>query len=695
MKQIYIGIDTGGTFTDFVAWASSDIDGSKMVTFKLPSTPSNPAQAIITGIQHLHQQLKGTSYRLVHGTTVATNALLERKGARTALITTAGFEDVLEIGRQARPEIYNLNVIRPKPLIPRELRLGITERITFDGKILTSLAKQEIPQILALCREHKVEAIAICLLFSFVNPDHEQQIAEQLGSEWPISLSSQILPEYREYERTSTVVINAYLTPKMGYYLTSLRENLAAAVDNSSFTLQVMQSSGGVISAEVAALEPVRTILSGPAGGVLGATTVAQAAGYPQIITFDMGGTSTDVALIDGQLRTTNEATIAGLPVAVPVLDIHTVGAGGGSIARLDNGGALRVGPQSAGSQPGPVCYGQGDQLTVTDANLVLGRFGDDSLLGGKLKLDRQRATQAFAHLAADIAEANRQPTTIISAALGVIAVANANMEQALRTTSIERGYDPRNFTLVSFGGAGGLHVAELAAALRIPKILIPPAPGALSALGVLMADVVKDYSRTIMRQNSSENAYEITAIFANLQAQASKDLTKEGFSGAQMQFMRSIAIRYCGQSFEIDIPLSDTLNLAQLVADFHQAHEQRYGYADSKRAIELVSIRLRAIGVNDKPILPCYESSSKLAQPAFYAPVYFDKRAISTPVYERDELPIGAQLIGPMIVREYTSTTLVPPNYPLAVDKGANLIVTVPQTLSTKKRKPAAKKRA
>ncbi|KAF0248270.1 MAG: N-methylhydantoinase A, partial [bacterium] len=579
-------------------------------------------------------------------------------------------EDVLEIGRQARPEIYNFNVTRTPPLVPSDLRFGIKERITFDGNILEPLDETELENILLECQNKEVTAIAVCLLFSFVNPIHERKIAEKLAQYFPISLSSIILPEYREYERTSTVVINAYLSHKVGNYLSSLNKSLDKVLDNMPISLRVMQSSGGVISATVAGREPVRTILSGPAGGVLGASLLARAAGFKQIITFDMGGTSTDVSLIDGVPSTTNEASIASLPVAVPVLDIHTVGAGGGSIAHLDSGGALRVGPESAGSVPGPICYGQGEEITVTDANLLLGRFGNDSLLGGELKLDRKAVEKAFEKFAAEITKKTGHTTTPISAALGIIAVANANMEQALRVVSIEKGYDPRYFTLVSFGGAGGLHVAELAQALRIPKILIPPAPGALSALGGLMADVVKDYSRTVMISASKLDQEKTLKIFDELTKAAQKDLTEEGFIADQIKISYRVALRYRGQSFELELDWSN-----KVLEKFHQLHEKRYGYSDSSRAVEVVSLKLRAIGITIKPPIKRSRKSLLTAKPAFSSQVYFQKRSREVPIYHREALPIGCKLVGPLIVLEYSSTTLLPEQFELEVDAFSNLV--------------------
>ncbi|HEX4946095.1 MAG TPA: hydantoinase/oxoprolinase family protein, partial [Blastocatellia bacterium] len=415
-----IGVDTGGTFTDFIA-----IQERRILSFKVPSTPDNPARAILTGIERVCQELTRAPLEIIHGTTVATNALLERKGARTALVTTAGFEDVIEIGRQARPDLYNLAVERPAPLVPRALRFGVTERISADGSVLVPLNEKELPVLVQKLRQLNVESVAVSLLFSFAHSAHEQAVATALASLGvPLSISHQLLPEYREYERTSTVVINAYLAPKVGRYLYNLQSGVRALFGKQAKQLRIMQSSGGSVSLETAAREPVRTILSGPAGGVIAATRIAALAGFQDIITFDMGGTSTDVALCRGTAHTTNEARITGLPVAVPVLDIHTVGAGGGSIASVDAGGALRVGPESAGANPGPACYGIGTHATVTDANMVLGRFGGVGLLSGALKLDQSRAEQVLDDLAAAMTQASAKKISRTEAALGVIRVA-------------------------------------------------------------------------------------------------------------------------------------------------------------------------------------------------------------------------------------------------------------------------------
>lgn len=680
LQQLRIGVDTGGTFTDFIVAFKHH-----QFSFKVPSTPRAPAQAILNGLSQALDQLgelvgdiENTQTEIVHGTTVATNALLERTGARTALITTAGFEDVIEIGRQARPDLYNLSVVRPAPLVPADLRFGVKERIAADASVIQPLTQRELAALVKKLKLVEVESIAVSLLFSFANADHEKRIAaalEPLGL--PVSVSHQILPEYREFERTSTVVINAYLAPKVSHYLSELTEGLARKLKrHNEPRLRIMQSSGGSISAEIAAREPVRTILSGPAGGVVAAMRVAEQAGFDDIITFDMGGTSTDVALCKGEARTTNEAQITGLPVAVPVLDIHTVGAGGGSIAYVDEGGALRVGPESAGADPGPACYGFGTRPTVTDANLVLGRFAGGGLLAGEMPLDEFRAAMVLDRLAEDMSRASSKLVTREAAALGVIRVANANMEQALRLVSVERGHDPRLFSLVSFGGAGGLHAAALASALKIPRVLIPSFPGAFSALGVLLADVVKDYSRTIMltidAKDKSTLPRRIEREFAAMEKQAKADLRAEGFAPDQTNLVRLLAMRYRGQSFELEVAAE-----ADAVTRFHQTHRERYGHADEQRAVEIVSIRLRAIGVTDKPKLKQEKSFRRYkAKPDREALIWLGDKRRKAAVFDRENLLPGAYFTAPAIVMEYGSTTLVPSGWRASVDAWQNLIL-------------------
>jgi N-methylhydantoinase A len=665
---VRVGIDTGGTFTDFVFRTNEGVR-----VFKLASTPADPSEAITAGLRRI-AALTGIASRdivVVHGTTVGTNALLERRGAKTALVTTAGFEDVLAIGRQARPALYNLNAVKPEPLVPDDLRFGVKERVAASGEVLEALSESALQALVLKLKRARVEAIAVSLLFSFVHPEHERRIAEALAKalDVPLSISHRILPEYREYERTSTVTINAYLQPLMGAYLMRLKREVPS--------LQVMQSSGGSISAEVAGREPVRTILSGPAGGVVGALGVARAAGVQNIITFDMGGTSTDVALCDAEgLRMTNEASVAGLPVAVNMMDIHTVGAGGGSIARVDEGGSLRVGPESAGANPGPACYGRGRLPTVTDANLLLGRFGGAGLLGGEFKLDEARARDALSRLARQMSAHAGRAVSVIESALGIVRVVNTNMERALRVISVERGYDPRDFLLMPFGGAGGLHAVELARALRIPRVIVPMSGGALSALGALSSDVVKDWSQTLMLRAAKQSSAKIESAFREMEREARLALDREGFKGASQRHERSLAVRYVGQSFELGIKWTRAGSIAEA---FHSAHHARYGYSQENNEVEIVSARLRSTGVVAKQEAEKIRRTSRrkrIVAPSAFGMVNFANGKARTAIYRREELEQGARLRTPCIVTEYSATTLIPPGAEGFVDEHQNLII-------------------
>ncbi|HEV2687097.1 MAG TPA: hydantoinase/oxoprolinase family protein, partial [Bryobacteraceae bacterium] len=551
-QPLRIAIDTGGTFTDCV-W----VERGRVRMLKVFSTPADPSRAIVEVLKKIGVR---DSLVLLHGTTVGTNTLLQRKGARVALVTTAGFEDAIEIGRQARPKLYDFFFDRVEPLVPADLRFGVDERTGSDGEILRAPSQQDLGSLAGTIRQKNPEAIAISLLFCFANPQHERAVAsalETLGV--PLSVSHQILPEFREYERISTVVVNAYLQPLMQHYLESLERRaqnvtlppqglkpqgegagrgMAKAMSSHGGTrsvpktaakIFVMQSSGGITALSAAAREPVRTLLSGPAGGVVGAAAMARRSGFERIISFDMGGTSTDVALVDREARAGSQAEIAGLPVAVPMLDIHTVGAGGGSIARFDVAGALRVGPESAGADPGPICYGRGIQPTVSDANLILGRLQPHRFLGGEFTLDLDRTRG----LVREWLQHRGSKLTVEQFAVGVIRIVNATMEKAIRVVSIERGYDPREFTLVAFGGAGGVHACDLAEALGIPRVVVPALPGALSAFGILVSDVVKDYSRTVLWRVSGKLPMErLDKDFEVLRRSAEKSFRDEGWQG-------------------------------------------------------------------------------------------------------------------------------------------------------------------
>lgn len=663
-KPIRVGVDTGGTFTDFVFETK---DGLQI--FKLPSTPDDPSLAIWQGLKRIAKAVGSSLSKIevIHGTTVGTNAILQGRGAKTALITTRGFEDILVIGRQARPELYNLNATKPPPLVAESLRLGVGERTSANGDVLEPLSETDLTRLVARLERSKVEAVAISLLFSFANPEHELRIAEALSSfSVPLSISHQILPEYREYERTSTVTINAYLQPLMGEYLRRL--------ERQAPRLRVMQSSGGSISAVVAAAEPVRTILSGPAGGVVGALKTATAAGFKTIITFDMGGTSTDVALCDrAEMRTTNEAMVSDLPIAIPVMDIHTVGAGGGSIARVDEGGSLRVGPESAGADPGPACYGRSLLPTVTDAHLVLGHFGGAGLLGGEFLLVEERAQQAMSVLARALSAVAGREISYKEAAQSVVTVVNTNMERALRRISVERGFDPREFILFPFGGAGGLHAVELARGLQIPKVLSPRSGGALSAIGVLAADVVKDQSRTVMLKLKPGVENKLERVFSELQRTALSALKREGFVPERQQHEQALAMRYKGQSFELEIKPTKR----ELAESFHQAHLLRYGYKQEENEIEIVSVRLRSSGLVQQ-LKPRRIRVLKAPERAKYARVYFAGEQLKTKILQRDSLPAGTRLKGPCILVEYSATTLIPPGASGSIDAYGNLLIEV-----------------
>jgi N-methylhydantoinase A len=691
-----IAVDTGGTFTDCV-WI--DPTTRRLQMLKVFSTPADPSQAIV---EALKQIAPDQNLILLHGTTVGTNTLLQRKGARVALVTTAGFEDAIEIGRQARPKLYDFFFDRVQPLVPKELRFGVKERTASNGEILTPPAPEELQALAKCLAEAKPQSLAICLLFSFANPNNELSVAEALSPlKVPLSISHQILPEFREFERISTVVINAYLQPIMQRYLenletraheNSIRKDVASniALTTSDTTrptpalrtparVFVMQSSGGITALSTAAREPVRTVLSGPAGGVVGAVATARASGFDRIIAFDMGGTSTDVSLAEGEIKTATDAQIAGLPVSVPMLDIHTVGAGGGSLARFDAAGVLRVGPESAGAYPGPICYGRGTQPTVTDANLLLGRLQPARFLGGDFTLDLDRTRR----VTLEFLKQHRSRMTLDQFAAGVVRVVNATMEKAIRVVSIERGRDPRHFALVAFGGAGGLHACALAEALSIPHVIIPAFPGALSALGILASDVVKDYSRTVFwRVSGKVPTASLNREFAALEKKAARDFKLEAWQGSPL-YNRSVDLRYRGQGYELNLPFTKNL-----LADFHEEHHRRYGYTHTTREVELVTLRLRAVVKSPQsrptpthvgtagPGRPGRAKLGRLSAPQ--NPVFFDGKNLLTKIEARSELRTGKTYRGPAIITEYSATTVIPPGKKFHIDKVNNLVVVI-----------------
>jgi N-methylhydantoinase A/oxoprolinase/acetone carboxylase beta subunit len=655
MAGVRIGVDTGGTFTDLVRFGPDGVS-----VHKVRSTPDDPSRAIVAGLEAVAPL--GSGLDVVHGSTVATNAVLERRGARVALVATAGFEDVVRIGRQTRRALYDLRQEDRRPLIEPGLTFGCQERLAADGAVLQPLEAAEIARIVDRVRASGATAVAICLLHSYRNPAHELRLAEALAADGlAVSTSAGVLREYREYERWSTTIVDAYVTPIMATYLAALEAKLTGD------RLTIMQSNGGTISAGAAKAAAARTILSGPAGGAVGARAVADAAGYPRVIGFDMGGTSTDVCLIDGAIPTTAETIVGDFPVRLPVIDIHSVGAGGGSIVHLDSGGGLRVGPRSAGAAPGPVCYGAGTELTVTDANLLLGRLDPDLFLGGRMALDVGRARAVARELAARVG--------LDEAALveGVVRIANANMERAIRVVSVQRGFDPRDFALLAFGGAGGLHACAIAETLDIGTVIVPRHAGVLSALGMLLADVVKDYAHTVLRRGDALDAGDLEALFAPIVADVSRDLAAEGFSGDRVHLERRLDVRYVGQSYELTIPLS-----ADFRDEFDRRHARTYGYANPRRPVEVVTLRVVAIGRTAKPDLPRADAAPRTAAaPYAVRDARFGGALVSTGFFAWGDLAPGAAGDGPAVVAGGEATAVVPPGFRFQLDAFANLIAT------------------
>jgi N-methylhydantoinase A len=639
-----IGVDAGGTFTDFVVLH----DDGRLETFKLRSNPRSPARVILAGLEQA--AATNSKVEVVHGSTVATNALLERKGARTAFVTTAGFEDLLEIGRQNRPELYNLTPAPRPALIPRDMCFGVPERIYHDGTVARRPSAVELKRLAARLKRARVRSIAICFLHAYQNPANERTVLAALEQNGVyVCASHDVSPEFREYERSSTTAVNAYVGPLMENYLAQLERA-------RRFRIAIMQSNGGFLSAREARHHAVRTVLSGPAGGVVGAMETALRSGFRKILGFDMGGTSTDVSLADGAARETTEAAVDGFPIRVPMLDIHTVGAGGGSIARVDVGGLLRVGPQSAGADPGPACYGVGIEPTVTDAHVVLGRL--QALLGGDMRLDADRAAASIGHIS------RRLKIDLTAAAAGILRVANSNMERAIRVVSVERGYDPREFALVAFGGCGGLHACEIAAQLGMGSVIVPQYAGALSALGMLMADAVRDYAAGVLGHDELEKR------FATLERRARRESP-----GARIE--RSADLRYRGQSYELNVPwVSKGKSARRAEIAFHKEHARIYGYSLPEREVEVVTIRVRARVPSTKPRIV---RSAMRKSAAEFRRVWIAGTSSGSwrrvPVWNRAQLT-KSPLRGPALVLDYGSTTLVPPGWRFHVDGAGNLLI-------------------
>ncbi len=676
-----VGVDSGGTFTDVCLF--DDATG-RVTVWKVASTPDDPSRGIVEGVAQGTSKVDATPAAIGyfgHGTTVATNALIQHRGVRTGLITTAGFRDLLEIGRQKRPDLYDLQIDKPPVLVPRDLRLEVPERLRHDGSIETPLNQAAFRAAVRRLREAGVQAVAVCFLYGFIRTDHEETARCILAEDFPDAfacVSHQVAPEFREFERMSTAVVNAYLGPVMRSYI----ERLAGRLRDLGMTAtpHLTQSNGGVIGFEQAARLPVRTVLSGPSTGVIGAQEVGRLAGYPDLITFDMGGTSTDVALLQGgACRMASEAVVHGYPIKAPMLDIHTVGAGGGSIAFIDSGGLLKVGPRSAGADPGPVCYGRGNtQPTVTDANVVLQTLNPTHLLGGRMAVRQDLAGDAIERLAATLGMEK------LATAQGIISVVTANMARAIRVISVQRGHDPRDYTLVAFGGAGPLHAARLAKELDIGRILVPRNPGILCAMGLLLTDLRADFATTRLRTLSTAALADIVDAFRVLAGQADAWFAEEGIDGSARRLTRTVDMRYAGQNYELSIPLPDgpigTTSLDALAEDFAAAHQRMYGFIAEDDAVQLVTFRVEAAGIVPKATFQPQPDAGPDAVSAIivHRDVWLPEAGgfVTCPVYDRDRLCAGNRIAGPAIVEQMDATTVVLPGMVAQVEPYMNLIL-------------------
>jgi N-methylhydantoinase A len=683
-----IGVDTGGTFTDLCAF---DEATGQVHVRKVSSTPDDPGRAILLGVDELLQQMGGRSIDevayLAHGTTVGTNALLTGRGVRTGLITTKGFRDLLELGRGRRPHMYDLQADKPAPLVPRDLRFEVTERVRHDGSIETALDLDEVRAAVRELKSKGVKSVAVCLLYSYLRPDHERQIAQVIAEEFPtayVSLSSEVLPEFREFERLSTVVTNAYVGPVVARYLSMLRQRLAE--NGLHCTPHVTQSNGGIIPFPTAEEVPVRLVLSGPSTGVVGAAAITSASGNPNIITFDMGGTSSDVSLVqNGEPKVTAGMELDGRPIRSPMLDIHTVGAGGGSIAWIDSGNHLRVGPASAGAFPGPACYGNGQDATVTDANVVLQVLNPEYLLDGQLKIDAQASHRAVKSIADPLG------LSVPEAAQGIIRVVTANMARAIRVISVQRGYDPRDYVLVPFGGAGPLHASRLAAELGITRIVVPETPGAQSALGLLMTDIRSDFMRTQITKVTSESAEDIAKVLGELTEQAQAWFEEENIEPGRRSLVRRIEMRYAGQNYELPVEVPEgpvtSEALRALVEGFQRAHDRMYGYSARDEVVEAVTFRVQAIATVPRADIRRTAPQGLQAEQAVVGTrdVYLAEEGdyVSCPVYDRRLLDVGHRIVGPAIIEQMDTTTLLLPSDVCVVDDLRNLVIELRRSLS------------
>lgn len=677
-RRFRVGFDVGGTFTDFTLLAEHS---GELHYFKVPSTPHDPSEAIQTGLTHLMQAHSIAGSELVHvghGTTVATNMVIERRGSRCALVTTRGFRDVLEIARQTRPHLYDYNVTKPPPLAPREWRFEITERIAADGTVLQPLDENEVIAVARELASAQVDAVAICFLHSYRNPIHEQRTHDILAEYLPqtyLSISNEILPEFREYERMSTTTLNAYVGPRMAAYM----RNLVHSVRNMEIATPptTVHSNGGLMSVESVLMAPVRTCVSGPAAGVIGAAELGRVANISDLITFDVGGTSTDVSLVaDLQPLFTSSRLVADYPVKTQMVDVHVIGAGGGSIARIDDAGALKVGPQSAGAVPGPIAYNRGGTaVTITDAHVVLGRLNPVSLLEGRMAVYAQQARDAL-----QTQIAGPLGLSVEDAAYGILRIANSNMARAVRAVSTERGHDIRKFALCAFGGAGGLHAAELARDCGITTLLIPQEPGTMCARGILLSDISMDFVQTLMAYASPSGWKTVQHALNILAAKAHAWLTGEGVETAAQHLSAVIDARYQGQNFEITVPLDGMtlMGLETFIAMFRTAHVREYGYDAEGRPVEIVNCRVRAVGTVPRAPLARVPGGVSLANAIKdHRKVYFEQTGwTETSVYRRALLPIDVPIQGPSIIEEMSSTTIVLPEQHARADQYGNLLI-------------------
>jgi N-methylhydantoinase A len=681
-----VGVDSGGTFTDICLF---DERTGRVETWKVPSTPDDPSRGIAQGVEEGMRRVApdaagGPAAPIVyfgHGTTVATNALIQHRGVKTGLITTDGFRDLLEIGRQKRPDLYDIQADKPLTLVPRDLRLEVPERLRHTGEVDTPLDEEKMRAAARTLKAADVKAVAVSFLYGFIRPDHEKRAVEILREELPdafISAGHEIAPEFREFERLSTVVLNAYLGPVMQSYIKRLSPRLEAL--GMTATPHLTQSNGGVIGFATAADMPVRTILSGPSTGVVGAQAIGRLAGFEDLITFDMGGTSTDVALLQGgRCRLAAEATVHGYPIKAPMLDIHTVGAGGGSVAYIDSGGLLKVGPRSAGADPGPACYDRGnEEPAVTDANVVLQTLNPAHLLGGRMTIRQDLARQAIGRLA------DRLGLGIPETAQGILSVVTANMARAIRVISVQRGHDPRDYTLMAFGGAGPLHAARLAKELDIGRVLVPANPGILCAMGLLLTDLRADFALTRLLPATEASTADVAAGFAALAARADRWFAHEGIAAADRRLARTADMRYHGQNYELAVAVPDgpvtAATMGVLAAGFADIHRQRYGFAAADDPVQIVTLRVEATGTVRKAELRAHPEAGPEAGAAIVQrrPVWLAEAAgaVDTPVYAREGLRPGNRFAGPAIVEQMDATTLVPPGMTARVDAYLNLVL-------------------